>query len=139
MPVYSLVVGKSVPKFKESTPGEPHPNGKRLPGNSGVMVPDEATQTVHLYETSMATLAPLLSDITGRPIQDKTGLTGKYDLVFQKPSEMSAASSPQSGPSAADPGPSIFSVLGDIGLKLEPAKGSVETLVIDHVERPSEN
>jgi uncharacterized protein (TIGR03435 family) len=65
MPVYSLVVGKSGPKFKESTPGEPHPNGKRLPGNSGVMVPDEATQTVHLYETSRATLAPLLPDITG--------------------------------------------------------------------------
>ena len=34
---------------------------------------------------------------------------------------------------------SIFAALEALGLRLEPAKGRVEALVIDHVERPSEN
>ncbi|MGA8708576.1 MAG: DUF3738 domain-containing protein [Steroidobacteraceae bacterium] len=45
----------------------------------------------------------------------------------------------QDGPTASDPGFGVDSALSDLGLKLEPAKGQVETLVIDHIERPSEN
>jgi uncharacterized protein (TIGR03435 family) len=40
---------------------------------------------------------------------------------------------------ASDPAPSVFSVVEELGLKLVPAKGQVETLVIDHIERPSVN
>jgi uncharacterized protein (TIGR03435 family) len=61
-----------------------------------------------------------------------TGLTGRYDIKLKMP--------PQSAANGAqDPGPSIFTVQEQLGLKLESAKGSVETLVIDHVERPTEN
>jgi hypothetical protein len=56
-----------------------------------------------------------------------TGLTGGYDIKLKMP--------PQSAANGAqDPGPSIFTVQEQLGLKLESAKGSVETLVI--VERP---
>jgi uncharacterized protein (TIGR03435 family) len=41
--------------------------------------------------------------------------------------------------SRPDPGASVITLMDDLGLKLVPAKGQVETLVIDHVERPSEN
>lgn len=134
--VYSLVAAKNGPKFKETNPADPHPGGMRLPGGA-VIVPKDAGHSIHFYEASMATLASLLSSTAGRPIQDKTGLTGKYDFVLQKPDP---ADGPVAGPQeAADSGPTLFSVVEALGLKLEPTKGSVETLVIDHIERPSEN
>jgi bla regulator protein blaR1 len=76
--------------------------------------------------------------MAGRPVQDNTGLTGKYDITLVKAAPLEA-SGQQEGVSAADPGPSVFSVVQELGLKLGRAKGQVETLVIDHVERPSEN
>jgi uncharacterized protein (TIGR03435 family) len=77
----------------------------------------------------------VLSQPAERPVVDKTGLTGKYDVKLEMM---------QQGPPAADgtldPGPSIFTVVQEqLGLKLEPAKDEVETLVVDHVERPSAN
>jgi uncharacterized protein (TIGR03435 family) len=138
--VYSLVVAKGGPKFKETDPTVEHPDGIKLPWG-GVMVPGK--DGMNLYGTSMASLASLLggSGGAGRTIQDKTGLTGSYDLVMKNPDRGGPApGEQQGGPTASDPGGSaIYSVLGDLGLKLESAKGQVETLVIDHMERPSEN
>jgi uncharacterized protein (TIGR03435 family) len=75
-----------------------------------------------------------------RPIQDKTGLTGKYDITYQlelpPPAQEGAgvAVSPDFFTSQ------IFSIVEDqLGLQLRAAKGLVESLAIDHVERPSEN
>jgi uncharacterized protein (TIGR03435 family) len=83
----------------------------------------------------MGTLALVLSQPAERPVVDKTGLTGKYDIKLEM-----AQQGPPAGDSPQDPGPSIFTVVQEqLGLKLEPAKDEVETLVIDHVERPSEN
>ena len=134
--VYSLVVAKGGPKFKEATPDEPHPGTMAIPGGGGYMAPGDGGGKVQFYDATMATFGSILSNLAGRPIQDKTGLTGRYDFSFQKPTPNS---SPSAGQDAADPGPTIFSVMDDLGLKLEPAKGETETLVIDHVERPSEN
>jgi bla regulator protein blaR1 len=133
--VYSLVVGKNGPKFKETNPADPHP-GLRLPGG-GVMVPEDGGHSVHFYEASMATLGSLLSSTAARPVVDNTGLTGKYDFVLQKPEAGAMPSASQQ--EAAEPAPTVFSVVEALGLKLVPSKGSVETLVIDHVEQPSEN
>jgi uncharacterized protein (TIGR03435 family) len=66
---------------------------------------------------------------------DKTALTGKYDFTLQyngtiEPHEMEGY----------EPWPPLKSALPDqLGLRLEPAKGPVATLVIDHIEMPSEN
>jgi uncharacterized protein (TIGR03435 family) len=139
VPVYSLVIAKNGPKLKETVPGEVHPGGRKLPGGDGVMVVDEAAQTIHFYETSMSTLAFILGDkFTGRPVQDKTGLTGHYDFEIHIPGKPDSGS-PQEGVTGADSGPGIFSDLGDLGLKLESTKGQQETLIIDHLERPTEN
>jgi uncharacterized protein (TIGR03435 family) len=74
-----------------------------------------------------------------RPVINKTGITGKFDFRLEY-----APDDPSGGPPAApsnDPvGPSIFTAVQEqLGLKLEPGKGPGEFLVIDHVERPSEN
>ena len=134
--VYSLVVGKNGPKFKEAEFGDPHTGGITLPGGA-VVVPEiqDGQMTSHYFGISMAMLATFLSDMAGRTVQDKTGLTGKYDVTVQKAAPLGAPE----GVSAPELGPSIFSVVEELGLKLKPAKGQVEALVIDHVEPPSAN
>jgi uncharacterized protein (TIGR03435 family) len=78
-------------------------------------------------------LLTTLASATGRPVLDKTGLTGKYDYKLEYAPE-------DSQPDADSTGPSIFTALQEqLGLKLESGKGPVEIIVIDRVERPSGN
>jgi len=135
MPVYSLVVGKSGPKFKETDPEATHP-GQANPWG-GTIVPE--IQVLHFYGASMNTFAPFLSGGAGRPVQDRTGLTGRYDFTFQKPPVIRPPDPQTAGAVPVDPGPSLFAIVEELGLKLEPATGQVETLIVDHLERPSEN
>jgi bla regulator protein BlaR1 len=141
VPVYLLVVDKSGPKFKETNPEEPHAVEMKLPGGASMAQETrDGRVLLHYYGFSMQLFATSLSFVAERPVQDKTGLMGKYDLTLQNPVRVAASSTgPQEGGMAADSGPSVFEVVRGLGLKLEPAKGQVEILVIDHVERPSEN
>jgi uncharacterized protein (TIGR03435 family) len=68
---------------------------------------------------------------SGRPVIDKTGIKEKFDFHLEFTPDGANASD------AAEP--SIVSALGQLGLKLEPAKGPREFLVIDQVEKPSDN
>jgi uncharacterized protein (TIGR03435 family) len=93
----------------------------------------------------MASLATLLSSLggqgAGRQIEDKTGLTGRYDITI-KPPDMGTPPTPGDAGGAAlasDPTSMLFTLVEGLGLKLESGKQPVETLVIDHIERPSEN
>jgi uncharacterized protein (TIGR03435 family) len=136
-PVDLLVVGKNGPKFKETNPGELHPGSRPMPGGGTLSREQEDDQmTVHYFGISIAQLATWVLG-TGRPVEDKTGLAGRYDVTIQRPALQPNAQ--QGGISAPDLGPSAASIADQLGLKLEPSKGQVETLVIDHVERPSPN
>jgi uncharacterized protein (TIGR03435 family) len=80
----------------------------------------------------------------GREVVDKTGLTGKYDFTLRcAPTEaMRPVINGQMRPISEEDAelPSIFTALQEqLGLKLEPTKGQIEGLVVDHIERPSEN
>jgi uncharacterized protein (TIGR03435 family) len=129
--VTSLVVAKGGVKFKETDPTVKHPDGQKLPWG-GVMVPG-GEDGMKFYDTSMASLASFLSSMAngGRPIQDKTGLAGRYDITLKLGTADADAESPLAS--------MIASGLSGLGLKLDSEKGQVETLVIDHMERPSEN
>lgn len=73
---------------------------------------------------------------------DQTGLNGGYYIKLQFSREQPASGNGEMGiaPPLGPSGLSIFTALQEqLGLKLEPAKGPVEVLVIDHIERPSEN
>ena len=89
--------------------------------------------------TSMAALARSLSNQAGRIIVDKTGLIGGFDLELEFTPDPSAAGGQP--PAASDTNlPSIFTALEEqLGLKLVPERRPVEVLVIDRVERPTEN
>jgi uncharacterized protein (TIGR03435 family) len=82
-----------------------------------------------------------LTRLVGRPIIDKIGLTSQFDIHLDfAPDVPSAVASVEitSAPSMPT-GVTLFDALRQLGLRLEPAKGPVEVLVIDHLERPSEN
>ena len=87
----------------------------------------------------MADLVRELASVMGRPILDKTGFTGEFDLdlSFAPDGTVAGFQSYEAG----DPNlPNIVTALQEqFGLKLTPAKGPVEVLVIDHAERPIPN
>jgi len=139
-PVYSLVVGKNGPKFKPTNPDEEH-EGVKLPFG-GIMSPGPNGMT--LYAAPITSLAAIMSSFgrmgAGRPIQDKTGLTGLYDIVLTRGQVTVDRPPPQDSSAASDPrGNSAAAMAESLGLKLESDKGRVETLVVDHIERPTEN
>lgn len=80
---------------------------------------------------TMPEFASRLTDWLQRPVIDKTGLTGSYDFEIH--------SGEGDSNSDMDVTTSILVSLKGLGLKLQSAKGMVETLVIDHVERPTQN
>jgi uncharacterized protein (TIGR03435 family) len=82
----------------------------------------------------------LQEGILDRPVIDKTGLTKKrydFDLEFSPEGTLLAPPGGVSGPPTDSP--DIFTAIQRIGLKLEPAKGEVEVIVIDHAEKPTDN
>jgi uncharacterized protein (TIGR03435 family) len=89
---------------------------------------------------SMERLALRLSERVNRPVQDRTALGGVFDLdIGYSPEQLQQPGPPGVNAGPADPSaPSIFTALQEqLGLKLEPARGPVEVLVVDSVERPT--
>jgi uncharacterized protein (TIGR03435 family) len=127
MPVYDLVVGKGGPKFQESAPDAPETARHGVHGRN---------QTIAGPRETMAMLADDLQNgfIMGRPVVDKTGLTGIYNIQFEATPEFRAGRDPQ----AEDL--SVFTAVQEqLGLKLEPSKESVRVLVVDQMDQPTEN
>jgi uncharacterized protein (TIGR03435 family) len=124
VPVYALVVGKGGPKFK---PAAADATGSSFTRGSEKGLHMEATKV------TMEGLARQLSSTTDRPVVDRTGLAGYYAFTLDwypanriPPPDMDV--------------PSMFAAVQEqLGLRLEPSKGQVEKLVIDHAEKPSAN
>jgi uncharacterized protein (TIGR03435 family) len=88
----------------------------------------------------------LQSAVLDRPVVDQTGLKGRFDFQLQwTPDETQFASTrgpgePPKPPEGAETQPDLFTAIQQqLGLKLEPTRAQVDVLVIDKVERPSEN
>jgi len=134
--VYALVVAKGGPKLKES-------ETKEGTGPRGMMRMGRAQLSGQGVQLEMLTRT--LSSQLGRPVIDRTGLKGNFDFKLEwTPDPGQPAAMPANGPDAPPPpdpnGPSIFTAVQEqLGLRLESQKGPVEMLVIDKVEKPSEN
>ena len=155
LPVYKLSVGKSGTKLQASqegsctpyiteapppTPEEPRPN---FCGFSNATM-DGLNRSLDGKGVSIAAMAKTLSrtytSMLGRNVIDGSGLSGTFDihLTWAMDSVDARAGAIDSTPDLA--GPSILTALREQpGLKLESTKGPVEVLVIDHIERPSDN
>jgi uncharacterized protein (TIGR03435 family) len=128
LPIYALVVAKGGPRF-----GAIQANGTTInSGNGHIEV--QASNSVSVFAEELARVA-------GRVVVDKTGIQGRYDLMLKWTPDDSPTAGLNGSTAAADAsGPSIFTALQEqLGLKLEPQKGPVQVLVIDHIEMPSEN
>jgi uncharacterized protein (TIGR03435 family) len=120
--IYALVVAKNGPIFKEDSDPQKE---------SGINTSKGAHQGRMIgTKEPLSILASNVGNQLGRIVLDKTGLQGKYDwtLVWD----------PDPAPDSTNP--SIFTALQEqLGLKLDPQKGPMETLVIDNADHPSEN
>jgi uncharacterized protein (TIGR03435 family) len=137
LPVYELIVGKDGPKFKASAPGGPvdpeHPNAAPNRGGTGTNS-DHGNAVLTANAVPMSTLATDLSEQLDRTVIDKTGLKGEYDFQLRWTGENVPQPLPDDAP------PLLFTAIQEqLGLRLQPGKGPVETLVVDRVERPTEN
>jgi uncharacterized protein (TIGR03435 family) len=123
MPVYDLVVAKGGPKIRLSQ--------DELKENNWNINGENTNRVLTGKGSNMPDLAAALSDEVGRAVIDKTNLTGHADITLKWTDEVAAE---QGGPNVV----SIFTAVEEqLGLKLQPSKGPVDTLVIDHVEMPT--
>ena len=119
LPVYALVVDKGEAKLHEVKPNSPPGDGVWLRGRKISSKGWEAW----MIASSLASLPDV-----GRPVVDKTGLKGLFEF------RLDYSVTPN------EDRPNIFTALKDqLGLKLEPSKGPVQFVVIDNLEKPSEN
>jgi uncharacterized protein (TIGR03435 family) len=149
LPIYSLVVAKAGLKLREAKPGYTLANGKKASaGATGIWIVREGVGTDALVGVSVPVdkIAEFLSFQTGRHVLDKTGLTGIYDFRVQFTPDESAPPLPLAdapdGRSVSIPdlsGPLLAAIQQQLGLKLESGRGPVESIFIDHIERPSGN
>jgi bla regulator protein BlaR1 len=125
LPVYDLTVAHGGPKLKLDT-SEQTGSGWNINGSDTMKILTGKSD-------SMSDLADILSGLSGRKVIDKTSLTGHADITLKWSDDVAAEAG---GPDVI----SIFTAVEEqLGLKLQPSHGPVDTLVIDHAEMPSEN
>jgi uncharacterized protein (TIGR03435 family) len=144
-PIYSLVIAKNGPTIRAVDEGD-------CPEVPNPQSPCRYLRTnkfgqLNALKAPMGALALVLVPFAGRTVVDKTGLKGSFTYTldwakYLQPPQVPPGVDPPP-PMAFDPSslePAVATALEEqLGLKLESGKGPVETLVIDHIERPTEN
>lgn len=156
IPVYFLTVAKGGPKnlsppkapcaawdFDHALPApQPGETDFELCGMISRRIA-KGSGEVDIRNTTLPNFAGQLSILAGRDVIDKTGIAGSFDIHVEIPLEDLTADSPAREPDAPnhplDESALAFGAVRRLGLKLESGKGPGETLVIDHIERPSQN
>lgn len=133
LPAYELVVDKSGPKLTEN----------HSPEHFDIPVRGTGRGKLEATHCSMSYFSWLLSQRLDQPVINQTGLGQFYDFKLEwtpePPPGLAARPDAEANLPPAN-GPDLFTALREqLGLKLESHKGPVEVMVIDHVERPSEN
>jgi len=140
---YALVVGDDGSKLRPAKPSSSYPDPAKgpegIPPSKSFRIKLDGSQAgLEARGTSTADIASHLSRELGTVVVDKTGLTGNYDFTLNWNSDGSVGNfnAPASDASAS----ALSTAIQDqLGLKLEPVKGPMQVLVIDQVEKPSEN
>jgi uncharacterized protein (TIGR03435 family) len=126
-PIYALVIDSGGLKLNET---------QTLAGPTGGP-PSVPPGQMHIRALSLPMLISVLGPSAGRKVVDKTGLTGQYQI------DLKFAPDPSRLPPGIEPDPnlpSLFTALREqLGLRLVPETGTVDTFVVESVEKPSEN
>jgi uncharacterized protein (TIGR03435 family) len=140
LPIYALVVAKGGPKLKASAMDPANPVETVKPRSLRLGVGTASGEGSRIG--GLAELLEKQGEVgntpggRGRMVVDKTNLSGLYDWTLRWTPWQDLSS----GESSDWKGPSLFTALQEqLGLKLEPTKGKVEVVVIDHIDLPSEN
>jgi uncharacterized protein (TIGR03435 family) len=151
VPIYSMVIAKGGSKLQEPKPDETYAKGIKgpdgLPFKDAIFFSGRSPQiTITAQAASTASLASVLAGRLGRPVVDKTGLTGFYDFSFPFAAEEVQSAAVPAGSSNAAVAASdsslptlTIAIEEHLGLKLESGKGPATLIVIDRVEKPSGN
>ena len=124
MPIYAVRVANGGPKLAAAKPGEHLNTGNRGSGGQ---------RTLKFTNMPMSAFALNMNLYLDRPVVDQTGLTGAYDFTLTWTYDDTRLSDTNAAPS-------LFTAVKDqLGLRLDAVKGPAEVLVIDQIERPSEN
>jgi uncharacterized protein (TIGR03435 family) len=137
---FSLELGKHGPRLTESKPDETMPVGIKLP-DGGIRTGWNRGEKVRLsyFGASMGDFAQDMSNnLLGRPVEDHTGLNGHYDFVVNWVGDPDSKL-PDGAISFDDPAPLSHWDIESLSLRVASVKLPVDTLVIDHMERPSAN
>lgn len=119
---YDLVVDKKGPKLTPLQPGQESKCSRDNSTICGITSPSE--------------LASFLGHIMGRPVFDKTGISGKFDVLLDFDTYSVRGQTPPEGYDK----PSLSTALKEqLGLRLESRKERLPVMVVDRIERPTEN
>jgi len=132
--VYALSVAKGGPKLPKS---DGDPNG--LPGLFFRGLGD-----LNVRNANMGDFCGLMQNVVlDRPVVDQSGLTGRFDFTLKwtpDDSQFGGAAAHTPPSTDANPPPNLYTAIQEqIGLKLEATKAPADVLIIDHVEKPSDN
>jgi uncharacterized protein (TIGR03435 family) len=160
VPIYNLTVAVGGPRLAAAQPGScvtavegappPRPPGLARPAAPsampcGLFIPDTRNDRIDMNGATLANFSRSLSAVFDRDVVDKTGLSGLFDIHLdihqesRRPDSVPGQNEPPPGPDRAATLAALQAAIPKLGLKLEAGKGTGEFLVIDHVERPSEN
>ena len=152
-PVYALTRAGAEPRLKPFAEG----NCVQMPLTMPLPTPPDGQRyckariallgpAIQAEGSTLAEFSRLLGTVLHRPVIDRTGITGRFDIdlefALDETTQGLRAAAPPDAPAAApDPTrPPIFAAVREhLGLKLAAARGPVEFLVIEHVERPAGN
>jgi uncharacterized protein (TIGR03435 family) len=135
-PVYALVLAKGGPKFHPTKKDDQQPQSVY---GSSCLITHSRPFDLKMTSCTTSDFASILNSSAGRDLSrtilDQTGLSGRYDFaLIWSPEDPAMAERFHSD------APPLFSALPQqLGLKLEATQGPLDTIVIDHIEMPSEN
>jgi uncharacterized protein (TIGR03435 family) len=130
-PIMELVIAKGGPRLKAADPGATLPQGVLLESGGVMTFINNGHGGWIFHGATIQDFAYFLSGVSpGGPVRDRTGLTGRYDFTLRRDPE---------APMTYYPEMLDALYLEGLGLKLKPGTEDRPDLVIDHVERPTQN
>jgi uncharacterized protein (TIGR03435 family) len=139
-PYYALVVGKNGVKMKEAHASEEYkgPHGEPISHRTLMWVDPS---DLNGYGCEMERLADMMTGYTDRPVRDETGLRNYYNFTAHfdgadNPNNPNAPEVPFLGVPLNLRTPLVLSAVKQLGLEMKPAKGPLDGMVIEHIERP---